>query len=79
MLAARLSELLLASIASVGLQSGPDSSSGKALGHGLDGPGSIPASSILLVQTGPGVHSASSKCAPGVNTAEGRASNLTSS
>ena len=47
---------------------GPGSSSAKALGYGLDGPGSIPDvggvgdfSSLLLAQTGPGVHSVSYK------------------
>ena len=44
----------------------PGGSSGKALGYGLDGPGSIPgvggggdSSSLLRVQTGPEIHSAS--------------------
>ena len=52
---------------------GPGSSSGKALGYGLDSPGSIPGvgggrdfSSLLRIQTGPGVHSASA----GVKEAE---------
>ena len=47
---------------------GPGGSSGKALGYGLDGPDSIPGvggdgdfSSLLRVNTGPGVHSASYK------------------
>ena len=47
---------------------GSGGSSGKALSYGLDGPGSIPGvgggwdfSSLLRVQTGPGVHSASYK------------------
>ena len=44
----------------------PGSSSGKALDYGLDGLGSIPGVrgveiSLLRVQTGPGVHSASYK------------------
>ena len=48
------------------------SSSGKALSYGLDGPGSIPGvgrggdfSSLLRVQTGPEVHSASYKMSTG--------------
>ena len=48
---------------------GPGSSSGKALGYGLDGPGSIPGvgrfSSLVRVQTGPEVHSASYKMSTG--------------
>ena len=51
---------------------GPGGSSGKALSYGLDGPGSIPGvggggdfSSLLRVQTGPGVHSASYKMSTG--------------
>ena len=49
-------------------KSGPGSSSGTALGYGLDGPGSIPGvggggdfSSLLHVKTVPEVHSASYK------------------
>ena len=45
---------------------GPGNSSGKALGYGLYGPGSIPGvggggdfSSLLRVHTGPEIHSAS--------------------
>ena len=48
--------------------SGPGGSSGKALGYGLDGPGSIPGvggggefSSLLRVPTDPGVHTTSIK------------------
>ena len=47
---------------------GPSGSIGKALGYGLHGPGSIPGvggggdfSSLLRVQTGPGVHLTSYK------------------
>ena len=69
---------------------GPGGSSGKALGYGLDGPGSIPGvggggdfSSLLRVQTGPGVHSTSYKMStggfPGVKAAERRTSHPTSS
>ena len=46
----------------------PGDSSGKALGYGLDGLGSIPSgdfSSLLRVQTGPGVHSSSYKMSTG--------------
>ena len=50
-------------------QRGPGSSSGKVLGYGLDGPGSIPGvgdfSSLLRVQTGPGVDSTSYKMSTG--------------
>ena len=51
---------------------GPGGASGKALRYGLDGPGSIPGvggggdfSSLLRVQTGPGVHSTSYKMSTG--------------
>ena len=51
---------------------GPGSSSGKALVYRLDGPGSIPGvggggdfTSLLRVQTGPEVHSASYKMSTG--------------
>ena len=51
---------------------GPGSSSGKALGYGLDDPGSIPGtegggdfSSLLRVQTGPEIHSVSYKMSIG--------------
>ena len=54
------------------IKCGPGSSSGKALGYGLDGSGSIPGvggggnfSSLFLVQTGPEVHSASYKMSTG--------------
>ena len=63
---------------------GSGSSSGKKLGYGLHGPGSIPGvggaefSSLLRVQTGPGVHSTSYKMSTGaflgVKTAERRTS-----
>ena len=65
---------------------GPGNSSGKALDYGLDGPGSIPGvrgggdfSSLLRVQTGPGVHPASYKMSTegffsGVKAAERRTS-----
>ena len=53
-------------------KSGLGSSSGKALGYGLDGPGSIPGvgggadfSSLLRVQTGPEIHAASYKMSTG--------------
>ena len=52
--------------------SGPESLSGKALGYEMDGPGSILGvggsrdfSSLLCVQTGPEVHSASYKMRTG--------------
>ena len=55
-----------------GTQGGPGGSSGKALGYGLDDPGSIPDvggggdfSSLLHVQTDPGVHSTSYKMSTG--------------
>ena len=72
-------------------KSGPGGSSGKSLGCGLDGPGSIPGvggggdfSSHLPVQTGPGVHSTSYKneyqgISLGVKAAELRTSHPTSS
>ena len=51
---------------------GPGGSSGKARGYGLDGTGSIPGvggggdfTSLLRVQTGPGVHSTSCKMSTG--------------
>ena len=51
---------------------GSGGSSSKALGYELDGPGSIPGvggggdfSSLLRVQTGPGVHSTSYKMSTG--------------
>ena len=54
------------------VQYGPGGSSGKALGYGLDSPGSIPGvggggdfSSLLRVQTGPGVHSTCYKMSNG--------------
>ena len=56
----------------MGLIYGPGGSSGKALGYGLDGPGLIPGvggggdfTSLLRVQTGPGVHSISYKMSSG--------------
>ena len=66
---------------------GPGGSSGKALGNRLDSLGSIPGvgdfSSLLCVQTGPEVYSASYEMStgdfPGVKAAERRASHLTSS
>ena len=70
---------------------GPGSSSGKALGYGLDGPGSILGVggggdfySLVRVQTGPAVHSASYKMSTGgfplgVKAAECRTSHPTSS
>ena len=61
---------------------GPGSSGSKVLDYGLDGQGSIPGvgnfSSLLHVQTGPGVHSASYKMSkrdfPGVKATELRTS-----
>ena len=54
------------------MRGGPGSSSGKALSYGLDGSGSIPGvggggdfSSLLRVQTGPEVYSASYKMSTG--------------
>ena len=62
------------------------SSSGKALGNGLDGPGSIPGggrggdfASLLCVQIGPGVHSASYKMSTRVKAIERRINRRTSS
>ena len=55
-----------------GDECGPGSSSGKVLGYGLNDPGSIPGvggggdfSSLLCVQTGSEVHSASYKMSTG--------------
>ena len=68
----------------------PGSSSVKTIDYRLDSPGSIPGvggggdfSSLLRVQTGPGVHSASYKMStgglsPGVKAAERRTSHPTS-
>ena len=69
------------------MNSGPGGSSGKALGYGLDGlgvGGGGDFSSLLRVQTGPGVHSTSYKMSTGefprgVKAAERRTSHPTSS
>ena len=61
------------------IQCGPGSSSGKALGYGLDGLGSFPGVGgveiflLLCIQTGPDVHSASYKMSTGGGGKGGRA------